>query len=102
MGAKLHESTRQDGTHYAWLFYCPGCRTSHVVPTGDPKGWDFNGNTESPTFSPSILLYGDAHAPRCHSFVRDGRIEYCADSTHAMAGQSVDLPDWASVREPYG
>lgn len=102
MGIKLHESRKQDGTHYAWLFYCLGCKTSHVVPTGDARGWGFNDDLEKPTFTPSILLYEDKYTPRCHSFVTDGRIQYLADSTHAMAGQTVDLPDWDSVRDPYG
>lgn len=29
----------------------------------------------------------------CHSFIRDGRIEFLSDCTHALAGQTVDLPD---------
>ena len=30
----------------------------------------------------------------CHSFVTDGRIQFLADCTHALAGQTVDLPEW--------
>lgn len=30
----------------------------------------------------------------CHSFVRDGRIQFLNDCTHALAGQTVDLPEW--------
>ena len=26
--------------------------------------------------------------------VRDGQIEFCSDSTHALSGQTVPLPDW--------
>jgi hypothetical protein len=29
----------------------------------------------------------------CHSFVTDGRIQFLTDSNHALAGQTVDLPD---------
>ena len=29
---------------------------------------------------------------RCHSFVTDGRIQFLSDSTHVLAGQTVDLP----------
>ena len=29
----------------------------------------------------------------CHSFVTDGRIQFLNDCTHALAGQTVDLPD---------
>lgn len=30
----------------------------------------------------------------CHSFVRDGQIQFCMDSTHELAGKTVDLPDF--------
>lgn len=33
-------------------------------------------------------------AKRCHSFVTDGRIQFLGDCTHALAGQTVDLPAW--------
>jgi hypothetical protein len=60
---------------------------------------------ERPTFHPSIkvnrgpepgpdgLAAPDSPDRICHSFVRDGRIEFCSDSTHAMAGQTVNLPE---------
>ena len=30
----------------------------------------------------------------CHSFVRDGRIEFLSDCTHELAGQTVELEEW--------
>jgi len=30
----------------------------------------------------------------CHSFVTDGRIQFLTDCTHALAGQTVDIPDF--------
>lgn len=30
----------------------------------------------------------------CHSVVTDGKIAFCSDCTHEMAGKTVDLPDW--------
>jgi Family of unknown function (DUF6527) len=81
--------------------------------------WGYNGNPDAPTFTPSILVRGtrtdlsddewddlmrrtngerDAMlADRrtqfvCHSFVTDGRIQFLGDCTHALAGQTVDLP----------
>jgi hypothetical protein len=92
---------------------------------GEGPRWSYNGNPEKPTFAPSILVRGirldmtDAeHAaydlafekcgytsailndPRfasvCHSFVTDGRIQFLSDCTHALAGQTVDLPPWKS------
>lgn len=31
----------------------------------------------------------------CHSFVRDGQIEFLADCTHGLAGQTVPLLPWS-------
>lgn len=82
-------------------FYCPGCATLHrVVPktAQDQQGWEWNGSMDRPTFSPSVLCLGVIEAgrmvvPRCHSYVRDGSIEYLSDCEHGLAGQTVRLPD---------
>jgi hypothetical protein len=105
------------------LFRCPACKEAHHIRVGDGSGarWDWNGNAERPTFSPSILVTGTelteagraayeawaaagsngAGVPEggferrkvvCHSFVRDGQIEFLSDCTHALAGQTVPLP----------
>lgn len=29
----------------------------------------------------------------CHYIVTGGRVAYCGDSTHAMAGKTIDMPD---------
>jgi hypothetical protein len=34
------------------------------------------------------------HQPRCHSFVREGKIEYLGDCEHYLQGQTVELPEW--------
>jgi hypothetical protein len=83
------------------LFACPGCGDSHGV-NADPKRnlpcWGWNGSLDAPTFSPSILVRGhdEKGDTCCHGFVRDGKIQYLADSTHALAGQTVEIPDWYS------
>lgn len=33
----------------------------------------------------------------CHSFVTDGQIQFLGDCTHALAGQTVPLPDWSEA-----
>lgn len=33
----------------------------------------------------------------CHSFVTDGRIQFLDDCTHALRGQTVDLPEIPNV-----
>ena len=82
-------------------FRCPGCGMPHQVRVeGDAPGprWTWDGNAAAPTISPSILVswtHGEANEPRrCHSFVRGGRIEFLADCTHALAGQTVPIPPW--------
>ena len=82
-----------DGKHGHWMIFCPACRHGH----GFDSRWTFNGNEESPTFLPSMLVHEDGEKgdrwwqPRCHSFVTDGKIQFLPDSTHAMAGQTVEL-----------
>jgi hypothetical protein len=105
----------------AW-FICPGCGRHKRIPfsreayegQANPESrpaWTFNGDANKPTFNPSILgrwTQGHGHwddvekkwikegpdtQECCHSFVRDGKIQFLADSTHTLAGQTVDLPD---------
>lgn len=82
--------------------------------------WTFNASVDKPTFRASMLVKSGHYASGqkksdgecwctyearygkpapfscsiCHSFVTDGRIEFLKDCTHALAGQTVDLPDW--------
>lgn len=81
------------------LFECPGCEQMHgiYVRGQHPSVWGWNGSLDLPTVTPSILVrwtHGEAHEPRvCHSFLRDGQMQFLCDCTHALAGQVVDLPD---------
>lgn len=106
-------------TATGYKFMCPGCKELHQPS----DAWKFNGDFERPTFEPSVLVTsghfvdGDKTAcwctfnaeqrdkgeqesgfscQICHSFVRDGKIEFLSDSTHDLAGQTVDLPELAS------
>lgn len=76
--------------------WCPACDMPHIYTTHRPTGagplWTFNGDLVRPTFEPSMRCsWGDARC--CHYFVRGGKIEFCSDSTHQLAGQTVELPD---------
>jgi hypothetical protein len=84
-------------------FWCPGCDSIHVIKTS-PGGWTFDGNADAPTFSPSILVTGGGarDKDRCHSFVRAGKIEFLSDCSHALAGKTVDMPDWPYAEGEYG
>ena len=99
-------------------FWCPGCEEFHAICTNAPVSnrpvWQWDGNADAPTVSPSIRVTGkraltdDEHRRVmagekieipdrcCHSFVRGGMIEFCGDSTHALANRSVPLPDLPS------
>lgn len=90
-------------------FWCPGCGEYHYVHVEGVKPWDFNGNLVEPTFYPSVKVSGtvpvtDEEISRimagvkidpvptvCHSYVRDGHIEFLSDCTHALAGQTVRM-----------
>jgi hypothetical protein len=92
------------------MFWCPGCDGAHAVGVGTGTGprWSWNGNAEKPTFTPSVLVRGAAEDTPdrtkgnggfnpdavCHSFVTDGKIQFLGDCTHALAGQTIDLPAW--------
>jgi len=84
------------------IWFCPGCNKPHHVNTTSVVRWDYNGDPDAPTFAPSILVtydgrdagHDDAPPAICHSFVRSGRIEFLGDCTHALAGQTVDMPEW--------
>lgn len=54
-------------------------------------GWTFDGNTESPTFTPSFRI-SDRAGSVCHFVLTKGVLNFCSDSTHGMAGKSVPLP----------
>lgn len=110
------------GSVYALRFNCPGCKCSHVVGITGRGAWTFNNNFERVTLSPSVLVRSGHYCnasekpgncacdfqerfpdeepwqwpcTRCHSFVRDGRIQFLSDCTHSLAGQTVDLPEIA-------
>lgn len=84
-------------------FWCIGCDGAHTVNIGSElsPNWHFNGDIEKPTLSPSVLVrYNGADADTleglpsvCHSFVRDGKIQYLGDSTHKLANTEIELPE---------
>lgn len=85
------------------FFYCPGCDGFHAI---EKSRWQWNGSFDAPTFIPSVLVTYPANPNageefrewrkerKCHSYVTDGKIEFLTDSTHNLAGQTVDLPDF--------
>jgi uncharacterized protein DUF6527 len=93
---------REGDRLYMW---CPACDDLHAVEvTAEPVRWEWDGNADAPTISPSIKVEYGPHSFKpsvCHSFVKAGRWEFCDDSRHPLHGQTaamVALPDWI-VRE---
>ena len=96
---KLFELNTERGKFM--YFWCPGCGHCHSYEV--PR-WNFNGNFQSPTFSPSLRVYTPATEDRpehtyCHLFVEEGVIKYCPDSPHKLAGQNVTMEP---IPECYG
>lgn len=95
---RLNDFESNGGGPVGWMHWCMGCCRPHGiwVEKANQGGcrWVFDGNEESPTFSPSILIYGckeDPGSPRCHYFIRGGLQQFCHDCEHAMAGKTVPL-----------
>jgi hypothetical protein len=84
-------------------FWCPGCNRSHTLAIAPaPHPWDFNGNTERPTFTPSVkeTSYHSGSPLICHSWVADGQIEFLEDSSgHTLRGKHP-LPHWPNPPSP--
>lgn len=97
-----------------YSYWCQGCEEMHAVNST----WQFDGNLDAPTFSPSVLItsghflpgwkwpncwctYNASHpdkpavfkCSRCHTFIKGGMVQFLPDCTHALAGQTLPLPD---------
>ena len=97
---------RGEGRYFHW---CPGCEELHQLP----DGWTFDGNLTAPTFSPGFrhsgyqravvngkwtgeYVRGADNKPLpwcCHYILTAGQLNFCSDSTHALASKTVPLPD---------
>lgn len=109
---------RDQSDHLRLKIWCPGCKSLKMLPingTSDKRpNWQFDGNLEKPTLSPSIKTSyymmsdegeaaaerGDAPGPDgryhgheyvCHSFLKAGRWEFLSDCTHELKSQTVDM-----------
>ena len=98
---KIKRLTEKDGGYHGEVaFYCPGCKQLHFINDDETKAecvnrWGFNKDYERPTISPSVLVYcpDPDIGYRCHSFIREGKIEFLSDCTHELAGKTVELPN---------
>ena len=99
MGIKIHTTKEDINGNTLVLFFCPGCNEHHGVRVkGSHPCWTWNESLETPTFSPSILVFAPMKDKKnktlCHSFVNNGKIKFLSDSAHKLAGKEVDIPDF--------
>jgi hypothetical protein len=105
MGQESSTLRRCEGGCSHW---CPGCEEMHILP----DSWKFDGNLDSPTFTPSFKHEGrqrvfvdgkwtgewkrDASGNTipytCHYILTAGVLNFCGDCTHKLVGQAVPLP----------
>ena len=124
MKSQIRNVTHGEWEYQALAFWCPGCEHPgdddqmqgglHMLAvSGHAPGprWDFDGNLEAPTLSPSILTRTEHSRRRvdgelrdvglfvCHSFLVAGVFQFLGDCTHPLANQHVpmpELPEWAT------
>ena len=74
-----------------FIFTCPACGYDHFIKTFGSNPWNWDGNEEKPTVTPSLLIHKSGDDPRCHLFLTGGKIQYTADCEHKLAGQTIDM-----------
>jgi len=89
--SKMNRLKNSKGEPIGYMIYCPGCGHHHGIPVEMPlkengPKWTFNGNQEKPTFTPSFNAVGE-----CHFNLIDGKMHFCQDCNHKLAGQVVEL-----------
>lgn len=95
MGKKLFSIKGEDNKLF---FECPGCDNDlghFIIFKGDKSKhpiWEFDGNMESPTISPSIKVTR-GNKQICHFFIKQGKIQFLNDCFHKLAGKTVDMKD---------
>lgn len=85
----IHNGEKYHHTQY--LYYCEGCKTSHAFGLKSEGGnHDFNMDLNNPTVSPSLVA-NFSPGTMCHSFIRNGKIEYLNDCWHDLKGRTIEL-----------
>jgi hypothetical protein len=89
----------------AYSHWCPACNHVHTYRVqGAGPNWNFDGNVDSPTFTPSYREFypaqGDApETTICHTFLTAGVIQFLGDCPNEYANTNVSLPD---IPDDYG
>jgi hypothetical protein len=83
-------------------FRCPGPISNIRLPVlvgmsktrAGTNCWSWNGDVDKPTIRPSVLHDFRPHDPLVnHIWITDGQVIFLGDSTHELAGQTLDLLD---------
>jgi len=97
-----------DNDRSTYFCYCPGCQEYHSLHTGRPNAdgirLEYNNSPEFPSFRPVPIgriinsgLNRSKHANdpnwKCVFTIKFGKISFSNDSSHNLAGTTVDLPD---------
>ncbi len=96
---KLRPQVVDENTVVGYCFWCPACeevhcfRIAHYAAAPNAPLWTFNGNLESPTFTPSLRMFKTEVTPECHLNLTDGEIQYHSDCGHSWAGKKIPLPE---------
>ena|ERR1700761_100510 len=79
--------------------YCPACLELHTVSVERPNElgcrWQWDGDTISPTFFPSVdirVKRGPTVIARCHYFLHRGILKFQPDCTQHLKGITMALP----------
>ncbi len=80
-----------EATHVRLCFPGPFCNRMLPVNDNAGHGWKWNRSETNPTLTPSIRTTDGTIV--CHSFVTDGMVHFCGDSTHELAGKIVPLEE---------
>lgn len=97
---KLGQPEGEENDRDDWFFWCEGCEMRHMIRSKGPRPcWQFNGDVDHPTFSPSYLIIGMEGILRCHSFIENGFIRYLDDCEHPLKNQTVELKEFETWRD---
>lgn len=79
--------------HTQYFYMCLGCGYEHCFALRKDGGHhEFNMDLDKPTVFPSLLENRNPNRV-CHSFMKDGKIQYLGDCHHSLAGQTIELPE---------
>jgi hypothetical protein len=95
----IDSETGEKYAHNQYLYWCSGCGYEHAFALKTEGGHhQFNGDLNNPTVSPS-LVEANTVGRKCHSFIKNGHIQYLGDCWHELKNQTIELPDVDSLIE---